>query len=163
MSNNTPDNVNNTRILLTLIDDTPEFQRALKFACLRARRIGSHVGLLYVCEDSGFHHWMGVKDLARKEQREMAENIMAQYATKVLNWTALYPIFYIREGGVAEELLKLINEDHSIATLILGVSANSKSPGPIISHLVGKGKSGLHVPLTLVPPDMSDEEISALA
>ena len=150
-------------IFLTLIDETPEFERALKFACLRAKRVQGHVALLYVCEGSGFHHWVGVKNLADEEQRVTGEKLLNDYGVKVLNWSGLYPIFYIVEGDKTQELFHILDNQKDISAIILGVSADKKSPGPVISHLVGKGKEFLHIPLTLIPPNMSDEDMLRMA
>ena len=43
--------------------------------------------------------------------------------------------------------------------LASGVGANG--PGPLVSAL-GTGKSDFHVPVTVVPGDLSDDEIDAL-
>lgn len=38
------------RIFLVVVDESPELQLALRYACLRARKSGGKVALLYVIE-----------------------------------------------------------------------------------------------------------------
>ena len=42
------------RVFLVVVDDTPEMDVALRFACLRARNTGGRVALLYVVEPADF-------------------------------------------------------------------------------------------------------------
>ena len=60
-----PEDANRQRIFLVVVDDSPEMEVALRFACLRARHTGGRVALLYVLEPSEYQTWLRVGDLMR--------------------------------------------------------------------------------------------------
>ncbi|MEE3058533.1 MAG: universal stress protein, partial [Pseudomonadota bacterium] len=68
---------------------------------------------------------------------------------------------HIREGKLSEEINRLTDEDRTISTLVLAAGVSANGPGPLVSAL-GTGKSDFHVPVTVVPGDLSDGEIDAL-
>ncbi|MEC8545835.1 MAG: universal stress protein, partial [Pseudomonadota bacterium] len=49
----------------------------------------------------------------------------------------------------------------TISTLVLAAGVSANGPGPLVTAL-GTGKSDFHVPVTVVPGDLSDGEIDAL-
>ena len=70
----------------------------------------------------------------------------------------------IREGRQAEEIIKLIGDDEDIALLVLGASVDTKGPGPLVaSFAAGRTAGGFPVPVTVVPGQLSLDEIKALA
>ena len=68
----------------------------------------------------------------------------------------------IREGEKAKQLLKLIEEDEDIAILVLAAGAAKEGPGPLVASIAGKG-AAFPIPVTVVPQNLSDEEIDSLA
>ncbi len=150
------------RTFLVVVDQTEELRVALRFASRRAQHTGGRVALLYVVEPSDFHHWMAVEDLMEKESRMAAEEILNEYSGKVQEWIGETPMIYIREGRLQEELLKLIDEDETISILVLAADTGPRGPGPLVSALTGKLVSKLRIPLTIVPGNLSDEQIDAL-
>ncbi len=150
------------RTFLVVIDETSEMDVALYYACRRAWRTGGHVALLFVIEPAEFHHFMSVETLMKAEQREAAELAVQQHAREVHRISGAMAAVYIREGGRREELLKLLAEDPAISTLVLGAGTGSEGPGPLISHLLGKGLSQLTVPVTMVPGGLSRADLDAI-
>ena len=73
------------------------------------------------------------------------------------------PILYLREGARRDQLLKLIQEEPTISILVLGASTNPKGPGPLVSALTGKFISKLRIPVTIVPGNLSNEDIESIA
>jgi hypothetical protein len=69
----------------------------------------------------------------------------------------------LREGQTAQEIAKLIEEDEDISSLILAAGLGNEGPGPLVSSLAAKGGLGLPIPVTIVPGDLDDAEIDALA
>lgn len=161
-SRKTPDSVEAYRTFLVVVDDSEEMQVALHFASRRAMRTGGRVALLYVQQPAEFQHWMAVGDLMREEAREEAEGLMQKLSAEVKEWSGNYPVVHMREGDTGEELEKLLGEEESVSVLVLAASTESAGPGPLISHLVGKGGAGLRVPVTIVPGSLNDEEIVAI-
>lgn len=54
---------------------------------------------------------------------------MMEVADKVKLCTGKMPMFFIREGDTAEELIKLVDEDKSISLLVLGGATGKDGPG----------------------------------
>ena len=71
-------------------------------------------------------------------------------------------MLYVREGDAREELLTLIDEEKQISLLVLGADTQSETAGPLISFLMAKGASKCRVPITVVPGNLTDEQIDAL-
>lgn len=156
------DGIEADRTFLVVVDDSEEMQVALHFASRRAMRTGGRVALLYVQQPAEFQHWMAVGDLMREEAREEAEGLMQRLSAEVKEWSGNYPVVHMREGVIGDELEKLLDEEESISVLVLAASTESSGPGPLISHLVGKGGARLRVPVTIVPGSLSDEKIIAI-
>lgn len=151
------------RVFLVVVDNTSEMSVALRFACGRARHTGGRVALLHVIEPNDFKYWMGVGDLMRKDARAEAEKLLQRYAAKVQEWSGRTPILYLREGAQRETLLKLIAEEPGISILVLGANPGSGGPGPLVSTLTGKMIGKLRIPVTVVPGNLNDEDVDAIA
>ena len=151
------------RVFLVVVDETEEMKVALRFACLRARRTGGRVALLYVIEPAEFQHWMAVGDLMREEARSEGEQLLQRLAAQVNELVGTIPVLYVREGKVRDELFKLLDEEPRISVLVLGASTGSRGPGPLVSALTGKMIGKLRVPITVVPGNLSDEEIDSVS
>ena len=147
------------RVFLVVVDETEEMKVALRFACLRARRTGGRVALLYVIEPAEFQHWMAVGDLMREEARSEGEQLLQRLAAQVNELVGTIPVLYVREGKVREELFKLLDEEPRISILVLGANTGSRGPGPLVSALTGKMIGKLRVPITVVPGNLHDDEI----
>jgi nucleotide-binding universal stress UspA family protein len=150
------------RIFLVVIDATEEHHKALRFASLRAKRTGGRVALLYVIEPAEFQHWMAVEDIMREEAREEAETLLHDVSADVQMLSGKTPVYFLREGNPREELLKLIDEEKGISILVLAAATGKKGPGPLLTALAGKASGSLPIPLTVVPGNLTDEEIAAL-
>jgi nucleotide-binding universal stress UspA family protein len=151
------------RVFLVVVDDTEEMRLALRFACGRARNTNGRVALLFVVEPTDFQHWMAVGDLMREEARNEGEQLLQRLAAQVNEWTGTLPVLYVREGSRREELLKLIDEEPSISILVLGASVDKRGPGPLIEALTGKLVGKLRLPVTIVPGNLSEEEVDAIS
>ncbi|MEM7223487.1 MAG: universal stress protein [Pseudomonadota bacterium] len=150
------------RVFLVVVDDTPEMDVALRFACRRARNTGGRVALLYVVEPADFQHWMSVGNLMREEARSEGEQLLQKLAGSVNEQTGALPILYVREGTRRDELLNLLDEEPNISILVLGANVGKRGPGPLIEALTGKFLSKLHVPLTIVPGNLEEDEIDGI-
>lgn len=150
------------RVFLVVVDDSEEMPRALHYACRRAVHTDGRVALLYVPAKADFQHWMAVGDLMREEAREAGEELLQRQSAEVQRITGKVPILYIREGNRSEELFKLMDEEPNISILVLATGNEASGPGPIISYIMNKGVRRLHVPITIVPGSLTDEEIDAI-
>lgn len=150
------------RKFLVVVDDTPECDRAIVYAAKRAARTSGVVTLMFVIAPGDFQHWLGVEDIMRQEALEAAEATLAKASERVRSVARTEPECVIREGNKAEAIHELIEADADIAILVLASGMSSEGPGPLVSSIAGKGSS-FPIPVTIVPGDLDDDSIAALA
>ena len=146
------------RLLLVVIDDSPESELALRFAARRASHFDGRVAMLKVIPPVHFDHWVGVAERAAQEARDEAHRLMDVYAEKVRNWGGHDPVYLVREGLVADELVDQITEKPNICLLVLA-AARGRHPGPLVSSIANKLVNQVSVPITVIPGDLSVEDI----
>lgn len=154
------------RKFLVIADDSPEFRAALRFACRRARSTGGHVALLRVLEPAVFEHWSGVRDEIERQAREEAEEVLQTMAEFVVAESGQSPEFILIEAeSTRVALRKVISEDPDIKILVLAAAVGGRGPGPLVASIAKEGVKwgGRKVPVTVVPGDLTDEEIEDLA
>lgn len=151
------------RVFLVVVDDSEEMSVALRFAARRAEHTGGRVALLHVIEPADFQHWMSVGDLMREEARSEGEQLLQKLAAEVNELTGTLPILFVREGSRRKALMNLIEEEPSISILVLGANVGPRGPGPLVSNLTGKLVGKLRVPVTIVPGNLSHEEIDSIS
>ena len=122
----------NNRLFLVVADDSKELHQALYYAARRAATAGGEIALF-----------------------RCIEPIEGQLCT-------LKPKTFVRKGTVSQELFKLINTVSAIRVLVLGVSTENGNPGPLINYIINNGSNECRVPITIVPGNLSDEQIDAL-
>jgi nucleotide-binding universal stress UspA family protein len=149
------------RVFLVVVDQSAELKLALRFAARRARATGGRVAMLYVTEPAEAE-WLGVGDIMREERRAEAEQRLQELSTQVQTLAGEMPILYVREGNVRDELLKLVDEEPSVSILVLAADAGTGGPGPLVTALTGKFAGKLHIPLTIVPGSLTEEEVDAI-
>ncbi|MBY8976676.1 universal stress protein [Rhodobacteraceae bacterium NNCM2] len=150
------------RKFMVVVDETPECSQAMRFAARRAHSTGGGVVMLYVIEPEDFQHWMGVAEVMRAEAFEAAENRLAELADEMKNYSGLTPEMVIREGKRPEQVLKLIEEDREIGVLVLGAGSEGDGPGPLVTHVVTKMAGRMPIPVTVVPGQLSMDEIDTV-
>ena len=154
------------RKFLVIADESPEFQAALRFACRRARSTGGHVALMRVIEPAVFEHWSGVRDEIERQAREDAEAALQKMAEYVIAETGVPPEFIIKHADNTRVALRqVIGEDPAIKILVLAAAVGGRGPGPLVASIAKEGvKWGARkVPVTIVPGDLTDDEIADLA
>lgn len=154
------------RKFLVVADETAEFQAALRFACRRARSTGGYVALLKVIEPAVFEHWSGVRDEIARQQRQEAEASLQQAAEYVQAETGLPPEFLIKEADSNRAALKqVLSDDPDIKIMVLAAAVGGRGPGPLVSAIAKDGVTfgSRKVPITIVPGDLTDDEIVDLA
>ena len=149
------------RKFLVVVDGTPESRAALRWAERRAHGNDSGLVLLVVLEPGGFVHWLGVESLMKVEAREEAEEILRELSAEVEKIAGRKPELQIREGNRMEEIVKMIDSDKTISTLVLAAGTDPDGPGPLVAALA-TGAVGFHIPVTVVPGELSEDEIDAL-
>lgn len=152
-----------SRKFLVVVDETAECHRALRYAGRRALHTGGGLVLLKVITPADFQHWLGVEQVMREEAESEAKRILENFAAEVESFLGQKPELVIREGQAAQEVVHLIEEDSDIALLVLGAGTEAEGPGPLVSLFAGAAAGTFPIPITIVPGDLSDEELEALA
>jgi nucleotide-binding universal stress UspA family protein len=151
------------RKYLVIIDDSPECDRAVYWASQRAARTGATLLMLRVIDTSDRNQqWLGVADIMRAEAHEQANAALDLAAGRVNGVAGITPERAIREGDLAEEILKMIDEDEDIGILTLAAGTGKEGPGPLVTNLA-KNAGTYPIPVAIVPGHLSDEELDALA
>lgn len=150
------------RKFLVVIDETDECDRAVTFAAHRVLRTGGTVVLLSIIGNDEFQHWLGVRDVLRAEGLEQAEELLEQRARHIREIGDIIVEKIVGEGRKAEQIEKLIADDKQIAILVLASGTSAEGPGPLVSAFAGKGSKALPIPVTIVPGNLSNEDIIAL-
>lgn len=148
---------------LVVIDETAECDRAFRFAVRRAARTGAQVLMLSVVSDAGFSNWFGVGEVMREEAEADVKARLVRLAERARGMAAVDPEWIVREGGKAEELQNLIQQDEDVALLVLAAGIGSEGPGPLVAMLAGVSAGTFPIPIAIVPGQLTDAEIDALA
>jgi nucleotide-binding universal stress UspA family protein len=152
------------RKFLVVIDETSECDRAVYYASRRAVRTGGKLVMLAVISmGEASQQWLGVGELMRAEARDEVEKRLDHYATRARHLAGIDPERVIREGNKTEEIQKLIEEDSDIGVLVLAAGTENQGPGPLVSSLASSRSVTMAIPITIVPGQLTDEELDALA
>lgn len=154
------------RKFLVIADDSPEFEAALRYACRRARSTGGHVALLRVIEPAVFEHWSGVREEMERQARAEAEAVLQKLAEKVVEESGAAPEFLIKQAENTKSAVRaVVAADPEIKVLVLAAAAGGRGPGPLVASIAKEGVNWGHrkLPVTVVPGDLTDEEVIELA
>ncbi|KIT17667.1 universal stress protein [Jannaschia aquimarina] len=149
------------RKFLVVLDDSRECLNAMRFASMRAQKTGGGIEVLSVIPPDEFNHWIGVGDLMREEARDRIVAHFEVFAKWMRDKHDLDPHLVIREGVPVEEILSQVREDPEIGVLVLGASSEKGGPGPLVTQL-SKSSGTLPVPITIVPGNLSKEQLEAI-
>ena len=96
------------------------------------------------------------------EVRSQAEQHLQQLSQKVIQISGCRPLLFIREGETQEELIKLLEEEPRISVLVLAANDSVEDLGPLVSAVTGPLQEVLHIPATIVPGSLTDQEIDTM-
>jgi nucleotide-binding universal stress UspA family protein len=152
------------RNFLVVVDETPECDRAVYYGSRRAARTNSNLVMLGVVPlGESNQQWLGVGDVMLLEAHEEVQKRLDHYAARAKNLAGIEPERIVREGAKVDEVMKLIDEDEDIAVLVLAAATGNEGPGPLVSSLAHAGSGSFPVPITIVPGNLTDEELDALS
>ena len=152
------------RKFLVVVDDSPEFESALRYAARRARSTGGHVVLLRIIPPAASDaHWAGVREEIERQTRAEAEATLNKWAGEAAERSGSTPMLLIERGEPQACIRKVVGEDPDIKILVL--AAGSNAPGPLVGAVVKQGAAftGRKLPVTIVPGELTDREIEDLA
>lgn len=152
------------RKFLVIVDDSPEFEAALRYASRRARSTGGRVALLRVIPGGTDAHWSGVRDDIERELREEAEALLNRLGAEAAERSGAQPVFLIESGEPQAAIRKVVGEDPEIKILVLAAGTGPRGPGPLVAAVVKQGGfGGRKLPVTIVPGELTEADIEDLA
>ncbi|MDQ8027639.1 MAG: universal stress protein [Brevundimonas sp.] len=154
------------RKFLVVVDDSPEFQAALRYASRRARSTGGHVVLLRVIPPAASDaHWAGVREEIERQTRAEAEAELNKWAAEAAERSGSTPVLVIERGEAQASIRKVVGEDPDIKILVLAAGEGGRGPGPLVAAVVKQGAAftGRKLPVTIVPGELTEQDIEDLA
>lgn len=154
------------RKFLVVVDDSPEFESALRYAARRARSTGGHVVLLRVIPPAASDaHWAGVRDEIERQTTDEAQALLNRWADEAKERSGSTPILLIERGEAQGAIRKVLDDDPQIKILVLAAGENGRGPGPLVTAFLKHGGSftGRKLPVTIVPGELTERDIEDLA
>ena len=150
------------RLFLVVADDSKELHQALYYAARRAATAGGEIALFRCIEPVEGQLWGGVSEIMEAETEQASKVLLQELSDYCEKLGTPKPRTFVKRGIVNQELFKLINNESSIRVLVLGVSIETGNPGPLINYIISNGSNECRVPITIVPGNLSDDQIDAL-
>lgn len=144
---------------LVIADETPEFKIVLRLASLRAERVGGTLVMLRIIPPSEFQHWMAVRDIMEEEAMQEAQAMMVIFAEEVKRLSGIDCEMVLRKGEPSDVITQYVDEDKDIHMLVLGANVDG-DPGPLVRMFREELLNVLHMPVLVVPGNMTEEEIN---
>ncbi|GAA0614688.1 universal stress protein [Brevundimonas kwangchunensis] len=154
------------RKFLVVVDDSPEFEAALRYASRRAKSTGGRVVMLQVIPTAASDaHWAGVRDEIERQTRTEAEALLNKWAGEAAERSGATPMLLIERGEPQACIRKVVGEDPEIKILVLAAGEGNRGPGPLVSAIVKQGAAftGRKLPVTIVPGELTEKDIEDLA
>ena len=150
---NTPNSLKEN--FLVIVDESPEFLAALKYACKNAKKNKMGIILLYVIELENFRHWKGVETIMRKEQDDKAKEIIAEYIDMIDKTYNLKVKSILKKGEIIDILIEVLkNKRYKITNLVLGLAMENQESNKIIGSITSSLRKKLTLPIIIVPGNL---------
>lgn len=150
------------RTYLVVVDATPEARVALRYAALRAARVGARLILLHVIPKGEFMQWGGVQAAIEAEADAAAQALLAGVADEVLLMTGTRPELIVKRGKPTDAVFEVVADDASIHALVLAAAA-SGAPGPLVSYFAGERAGTLPCLVMIVPGGLDEARLAELS
>ena len=147
---------------LVVVDDTAESRVALRFAALRAKRVGARVTMLNVLPKTEFMQWGGVQQAIEAEAEAKAAALLAGVAEQVMGWTGARPGTIVARGEATAAVLDTLRADTSIRALVLGAAVKG-APGPLVAFFAGERAGQLPCLVMIVPGGLDEARLAELS
>mgnify|MGYP001606969678 CR=1 FL=1 len=154
---------NTEHCFLVVVDKSEEMFKALRFACRRAKKVDGKVALLGIITRSSFEHWVSIGELMKEEAREEIDRLMAVATERAEELSGKSALTYVREGDPVDVITNLLRDEQNLKLLVLAADTQeSRGPGPLVSAFSSKAVAQCRVPVTIVPGNLTDDEIDAI-
>ena len=144
---------------LVCVDDSEECKVALKFACMRAKNTEGSVLMLYVIEPQDLMHFAGVENIMETEAYAKANEVLNDLKQQAQAKFGLNVDCRIEKGKKYDKIVDLVKEDETISILVLGAAPEGKGSNELVRRFSVELTSSILIPLTVVPGNLSEEEL----
>ena len=155
-----------SRKFLAVSDETEECLKAMVYAAMRAKAVGSGLIILRCAESPGLGGWIGLDKDISQDALDSARLKATKHADAVETRVGVKAELVISDEEPVDAIRKLVEADKTIRMLILAAGAG-RSPGPLVSRLAkGKRIAARPIAVTVIPGDLTDaqlDEIGGLA
>ena len=148
--------------IIVCIDTTNASETALRYACYKAKDTGFSVQILAIIEASYKNLLFAAKAIGNEKRQQLEERI-TKLIDSVCKETGITPAISIREGDISTEIIREVKNAANCKLIVFGKSNNSLSDNTVLPKIVGKIGSKIHIPVTIVPENLSDELLKSLA
>lgn len=148
-------------IIIACVDVTNASSRALRYACLKAKKMNFAVTILAVMEVSHKNLMFGSRAIAQ-DKRQQLEKDLIKLTENINSTVGIMPAVSIREGEIMTEIINEIKVTPTCAMLVLGKSQNTLSDNSLLPKVAQKIGNKIKVPVTIVPENLSDEFLEKL-
>ena len=149
------------RIFLVVADETSEMHQALYYASRRAATASGEVALFRCIEPPEGQLWGGITKIMEAEAEQASKKLLTDLSLYCEELGAVKPKTFLKKGNVSDELIKFINNESLITVLVLGASTETGNPGPLVNYVIN-ASSECRIPITIVPGNLTDEQIDNL-
>lgn len=147
----------NKKTYLVVMDDSPEFTKALRYAARMAALTGGHVGILQTINLVEVQSWGAVEERLKGEIRQAAEKQIWETCKLINELNGQIPAIFVADGDREKNVVDIANDpQNGICLLVLAAAVTAGGPGPLIKYLTAKGLNSLKVPVVLVPGHLDD-------
>ncbi len=145
------------RMYLVVLDESPEFLKALRYATRMASVTGGHIGILSVIDVEEVQSWGMIEARLKQEMRSAAEKRIWDVSKIVNDWNGQIPVIFLTEGNKSNVVTDIANDpQNGVGMLVLATAASGGAPGALVTHFSAKGLNSLKVPVVLVPGHLDD-------
>jgi nucleotide-binding universal stress UspA family protein len=156
---------NSTRAKFLVYVDENEFSHtAVRLACSKATIKNRTVEMIFVIDPKDYNSVLGADDVMKHERKKEVQKLLKTLAERAKKWSGITPAIHIEEGDPEEELFKCIEKDNDINMLIISSSPSEGSGGKkLLGDLAEALDERFHIPMMVVPANITDEEIKELS
>jgi K+-sensing histidine kinase KdpD len=151
----------NAPTILVCIDTTNASQSALKFACYKAKSLGFNIHILAVLEASHKNMLFGSKAIGNEKRRQLDKHLQ-KLIDEICKEFKIVPAVSVREGDILTEITRELKFLPNCRLVVFGKSSNAMSDNTVLPKIVGKIGTKIHVPVTIVPENLSKDLIELL-
>lgn len=150
-----------TPTILVCVDSSNACKMTLRYACYKARKRGFAVQILSIMDNS-YKNLLFASKAIGKEKRSNLEKHLSNLIDDMNKEIGIIPSISIREGEIAEQIIKEIKETPSCTMLILGKSQNSLSDNTVLPNISRQIGGKIKVPVVIVPENIGEDYLQNL-